>query len=425
VNSASEKIIPHIVEQHREETAHLLIQRWNLLTGSDVRLWALVRLDERLAAHVDGLRVAGKFGMELAWNAAVEQGFCGPDSFAAFLLSLEQKNVDGFMQALVETPSPAATKVAAAAYGWTSSQFLQGTIKNLLASDIPFYRQIGITACALHRVDPGAALSSATQDENIPLRARALKTAGELGRSDLLPLCEALVTHQDAAIRFWAAWSTALMGSQNSVACLGEFGLQPGPHQWRALNLLLKALPVPEAHVYLQTVSQSIQQHPTDLRALIHGASVTGDPFYIPWLIKQMDDLKLTRLAGEAFSFITGLDLAYLDLTRTPPEDFESGPNDDPDDPNVDLDPDDNLPWPDPVKIAQWWQQNQQRFQNGSRYFMGAPVTRQHCIHVLKEGYQRQRIAAAQYLCLLQPGSVLFPTSAPAWRQQRLLAKMV
>jgi hypothetical protein len=55
---------------------------------------------------------------------------------------------------------------------------------------------------------------------------------------------------------------------------------------------------------------------------------------------------------------------------------------------------------------------------------MGQPVTKEHCIHVLKTGYQRQRILAAQYLCLLERGTPLFNTSAPAWRQQRLLAKM-
>jgi hypothetical protein len=55
---------------------------------------------------------------------------------------------------------------------------------------------------------------------------------------------------------------------------------------------------------------------------------------------------------------------------------------------------------------------------------MGQPVTKEHCIQVLKTGYQRQRILAAQYLCLLEPGTPLFNTAAPAWRQQRLLAAM-
>ena len=96
----------------------------------------------------------------------------------------------------------------------------------------------------------------------------------------------------------------------------------------------------------------------------------------------------------------------------------------DPADENVDMDLDEGLPFPDVEKIQAWWDKNSHRFQPGTRYFMGAPVTREHCIDVLKNGYQRQRILAAHYLCLLDPGTPLFNTSAPAWRQQKLLAQM-
>ena len=61
----------------------------------------------------------------------------------------------------------------------------------------------------------------------------------------------------------------------------------------------------------------------------------------------------------------------------------------------------------------------------GARYFMGAPVTREHCLDVVKNGYQRQRVLAAHYLCLLEPGTPLFNTSAPGLAgSQRLLAKI-
>ena len=163
---------------------------------------------------------------------------------------------------------------------------------------------------------------------------------------------------------------------------------------------------------------------PANKRLLIQGAGIAGDAQYLPWLIGQMADDAFARLAGESFSMITGLDLAYLDLDRKPPGDFEAGPTENPEDENVEMDPDDSLPWPDQAKIQQWWAVNGRRFQPGVPYFMGAPVTREHCIQVLKEGYQRQRIAAAEYLCLLTPGTPLFNTRAPAWRQQRWLAKM-
>ena len=121
---------------------------------------------------------------------------------------------------------------------------------------------------------------------------------------------------------------------------------------------------------------------------------------------------------------ITGADLVGLSLDQPRPEGFESGPNDNTEDENVDMDPDEGLPWPAPDKVERWWAVNSHRFGKGQRYFVGAPVTHGHCIDVLKDGYQVQRILAAHYLCLLTPGTPLFNTSAPVWRQQRLLRRI-
>ena len=100
------------------------------------------------------------------------------------------------------------------------------------------------------------------------------------------------------------------------------------------------------------------------------------------------------------------------------------GPSDDPDDDDVELPEDIALPWPDVERIKAWWMEHRSEFTPGQKLFLGKPITPEHCIHVLKTGYQRQRVIAAHYRCLIQPGTVLFPTSAPAWRQQKLLAAM-
>jgi uncharacterized protein (TIGR02270 family) len=273
----------------------------------------------------------------------------------------------------------------------------------------------------MHRVDPGAILTQLVAHPEQPLRARALQAAGELGRRDLRSVCENYLAEKDLTCRFWAAWSAVLLGNRgNALDVLKTFSSLTNPFQEEALQLVLKVLPSSDAHTLLKTLAQAADQY----RHLIRGVGMVGDPYYVPWLIKQMDDPKFARLAGEAFSFITGLDLAYLDLERDAPEGIELGPNDDPEDDDVAMDEDDNLPWPDPIKIQAWWDANNSTFINGERYFMGAQVTREHCVQILKDGYQRQRLAAAQYLCLLEPGTQLFPIGAPAWRQQRWLSKM-
>ena len=420
VHAISHHPILLVVQQHVEESALLHNTRCLLTWAPHVKLHQLRRLDNRIAAHLDAVAVAGELGWKLC-EAASEDPNAGT-VFAATERAIEDKKLPALSKLLALAEAmPEAQPGLISAFGWASAQFLQGTIKSLLASDNAFQRQIGIAACAMHQVDPGVALVAAVVDSDASLRARALRVAGETGRRDLLPLCIKALGDKDAACQFWAAYATALLGEQGkAMEVLQNFVARPGPFQFRALQLLLKFIAVPQANELLKGLARD----PANIRLLIQGAGIAGDPYYVPWLIKQMADLKLTRLAGEAFTFITGLDLAYLDLDRKPPDNFESGPNDDPDDPDVSMDEDDSLPWPDPVKIQAWWDTHKSRFTDGTRYFMGAPVTRAHCIQVLKDGYQRQRIAAALYLCLLQPGTKLFPTKAPAWRQQCWLADL-
>src|SRR5664279_5087615 len=100
-----------------------------------------------------------------------------------------------------------------------------------------------------------------------------------------------------------------------------------------------------------------------------------GDPEAIPWLIQQMKPLPLARLAGEAFTMITGADLAYRDLEGKPPEGFIAGAGEDPKDENVQMDPDDNLPWPEPPLLHKWCDQPHGQFPNVTRHLPGKPMT--------------------------------------------------
>jgi uncharacterized protein (TIGR02270 family) len=253
------------------------------------------------------------------------------------------------------------------------------------------------------------------------VRAQALRTAGEVGRIDLAEACASSAKDADLDCRFWGSWSSVILGDRTrGLEALQQRGTQDAVRGRLALALALQTMGLGAAHKFLQNVGSD----PAMLRTLIYGSGIAGDAKYLPWLINHMKAVPTARLAADSFSLIAGADLSALNLFGPQPVGFEAGPNDDPDDPNVELDPDDALPWPDVSKVERWWAANSSRFHAGTRYFMGAPVTREHCIDVLRRGYQPQRTLAAQYLCLLDPGTPLFNTSAPAWRQQRLLAKM-
>jgi uncharacterized protein (TIGR02270 family) len=419
---AGARTVPHIVEQHCEETAFLLVQRWSLLAGPAVGIRALGRLDERLAAHLDGLRVAGKFGRQVAGQTASVPGAAGPDLFAAAVLALEAGDLPGFTALSGTAPVPAYTQRGlVAALGWVSANALRGIGSALLDDPLPLNKAFGLYACSLHRVDPGKRLETALASADAALRACALHCAGEAGRPGRLRACRAALTDSDAGCRHAAARSAILLGDRTtSVDALAELAIRPGGIPQLCLDVLVKRMETGAVHALLKNLTGQ----PSSVRLVVRGAGLCGDPRYIPWLIETSTVSPLARLAGEAFCNVTGANLEEGHLNRPPPRHFSSGPTDNPADDDVAMDEDDGLPWPDPGKLQAWWKVNQGRFRPGVRYFMGAPPTVEHCTKVLREGYQRQRAAAAEYLCLLTPGTPLFPTSAPAWRQQRWLRQM-
>ncbi len=164
-----------------------------------------------------------------------------------------------------------------------------------------------------------------------------------------------------------------------------------------------------------------LSENPGTIRLSIAGAGILGFPSLIPQLIEQMSVLPLARVAGEAFTMITGVDLAYHDLDSKAPEDFEAGPNEDPKDDNVDMDPDEGLPWPNAPLIAQWWSKHQNDFCPTVSYLLGKPERSAEM--VLRTGRQRQRAAAALDLAVSSPGKPLFEVRAPGFRQIQLLSQ--
>jgi len=409
-----------VVEQHLDDARVLWSIRAALTSSPHVELKRLLRFDERLVAHLDGLVLAGADGGHLASRTLENPS---PASmFVASVLALKSGDVSGLAKlSAVAAAEPDAARGMVSAFGWVPRSDLADIVKRCLNGDRPFLRFLGIAACAVQRVDPGAPLLEQSISADSDVQARALRAIGELGKRDMIDIARGRVSDDDAACNFWAAWSAVLLGDRGrALEALTETAFLEGPYCDRAFRLALQAMRPAAAHAVLQHLGNS----PDKRRRLIQGSGIAADPQYVSWLIKHMAQNKTAQVAGEAFSIVTGADLALLDLERKPPENVESGPNDDAQDPNVDMDPDGDLPWPDVEKVEKWWAANESRFQKGTRYFMGKPVTREHCIDVLKNGYQRQRILAAHYLCLLEPGTPLFNTSAPAWRQQRLLAAM-
>ncbi|MCK6499019.1 MAG: TIGR02270 family protein, partial [Nitrospira sp.] len=267
------------------------------------------------------------------------------------------------------------------------------------------------------RQDPGVVLESTLSSTDLWLKARSLKAVGELGRNDLLPVVKSNLNSEDPTSRFWAAWSGALLGEPSAIPVLQRLAEQGGERAESACAMALRRMPLQAAHEW----QRELAGRPETLRMAVQALGVIGDPAGIPWLIERMAKPEVARVAGESFTMITGTDLAYEDLEGEKPEGFEAGPTENPEDENIEIDPDEDLPWPNPQLVERWWASHRLGFTNGTRYLLGKPMTVDWFNEVLRTGKQRQRTAAAIELSMREPGRPLFNTSAPGFRQQVLL----
>ncbi|MGH8498653.1 MAG: TIGR02270 family protein, partial [Methylococcales bacterium] len=363
-------VIPHIIDQHAEEAAFLWLLRDRAVSAPHYNLKDLAKLDNRVEAHIDGLRIAGDHGWEATQNnlTAKEPG----EVFVAGVLALEDTKIER-LNVLYQTveQAPETVRGFISAFGWVEPQNLCGKVNGLLVSAKPLWRRVGIAACAIHRTDPGIFLDQCLNDDNPQLRARAARAAGELGRTDLKPVLLDQVNQQNSGAGFWSAWSAVRLGDRgkgldalrNRIIAGNDFSVQALQMACRVLDLatvkeLLKVLVANENRI----------------GEAIVGAAASGDPVYMPWLIKQMESPKLARVAGEAFSFISGVDIAYEDLEGELRSQETAGPTEDPADEDVDMDPAEDLPVPDPILMERWWTQQQHNFQPHVRYLSGRPV---------------------------------------------------
>jgi len=405
--------IPSIVEQHAQEAVFLSSLRQQAVCAPHYSLRDLVKLDYRLDANLDGLRLAEDFGWKLCEGLLETEGAAGV--FTSAVVAISSGNEARIQQVVgLATTTSNLSRGLAASLGWLPLAQVRPYINKFLAAGVPAIRRVGIAAAAIHREYPGPALLEAMDATDPFLKARALRAAGELGRGDLLEAAELYLDSEDEAVRFAGAWSSALRnGTPRAIRTLKAISDLGGRFSEDALEVAMRRMEFGPAKAWQQHLSQNASK----LRLAIAGAGALGDPELIAWLIQQMSQPTLARVAGEAFILITGVDIVKEHLDAGPPEGFDAGPDDNPANENVASDPDENLPWPAPVLIQSWWNDHADQFQSDTRYLLGKPITEEWAAEVLRANRQRQRAAAALELAIRQPRTPLFNIKAPGFRQ--------
>jgi uncharacterized protein (TIGR02270 family) len=411
----SRLVNPTTLIQHAADGAFLWILRDRAVASPRYRMRNLLALDQRIEANREGLLLADEDG----W-AACRDGLASGDAgeiFAAAVVAFSTLRADR-MRAACEVALAAedGQRALIAALAWLPFEPLAPILQRLAAGADARLRRVALRAIGIHRQDPFDALQAALSHDDPGVVSAAARGLGECRRRDAVPLLLAHLDCAPPAARFSLACSLSLLGHREALALLAPTAEAGGVEAMAAVEVLLRALPLAQGRQMLSSLSG----RPGRERLVIAGTGILGDPLAVPWLIAKMADPALCRIAGEAFSLITGADLEHLDLDRS--EAGEDRPDEDEGDAEDRVHPDDQeLPVPDPVRVEAWWGGQASSMPKGVRHLCGRPIAAGSLVEVLRHGYQRQRRAAALEWVLHREDALFFDVRQRSDGQQRVL----
>ena len=397
-----------ILRLHAENAGFVASQLRLGQDGPNFRLVEIFDLECRLAGHLDALVMGRDAGLDLALETlaiAAEYG----EVFTAFHLCLHHRP-DLALERIAPAEALLWDQVAAlgAAAAWCAPDLLAARMRDWITGHDPMATWIALDVCGSRRVDPKGHLKPLLSHRDPRVAARAMQLAAELGRSDLAPDLTRLIEAADPDLRFWAAWAAALLGDRRAAPpALAALVTPETPA--RQARMTAELLPLVLDDRATRTAIARLMSQPLTERWGIVATGAFGAADTLDWLLREMAEPALSRIAGAAFCQITGAKLGpqSLELAEFP---------DDPDDPVVAGCPQESfieakLYWPDPDKLAGWLAPNRARFIPQTRFLHGvAAWTIQPPIEAVATCQLDQRATALE-LAARAPDAAL-----PNWR---------
>jgi len=415
--------IASTVDQHREAALSLVSRRAKAVEEWHYSLSDIVGLDDQLDGHRFALLDAGVAAFDATTPAEIDD----EEVFLIAVLSAAEES-DAACQKLVDDVwSNAGQRLFVVnALAWLDWEFVAGVVKKLLHSEESKLRVIGLSVSRLHGRRPSPDLGQLSESGTSSMQADCLRVIGDLSVLELFPSVPPLLSHSDLAVRIAASEAIVLrhrassLESHNTAAveCLMEAVYSGASDSLSAARMLMSTLDVTAACEIIQQLGGD----EASARLAVQCAGWLGIPDSVPWLLQMMSQPAFARVAGESFYRITGLRLDQRPYEGDWPDGFEAGPNDDPEDENVEMDEDENLPWPEVGPIAEWWEQNRSRFKSNVRYLLGFELDNEEWLRkVLVLGRQRERATAALELAIRNPTEPLFNVEEHGRRQMKKL----
>jgi len=398
--------------EHASAASFLWMLRRRAVGAPHYKLKHLALLDARLSGHLEGLRMGGTASVRQLREALAnaDHGTVFAWAYLAFFMRDRGLMREALQLALAvdEGVDPLVSALA-----WLPQAAVTTALERLGRSAVPAHRRIALAVFGAKRIDAGPLVTASVIDPDPMLRACALRAAGLTRRHDLLERVVDATRDSDPTCRLLAAKASALLGRPDASALLDLATHASSPWARPATELAVRCGSLEQGRDLIRALVAAGRA-----RRAIVAIGELGDPASIPWLLEQMRHPVRARVAGEAFSSITGADLGYLGLKQDP---VELGDETEAD--ALDIEEDRDLPWPDPGRVTSWWEREHRRVSSGSRFLCGRALNADGLIDVLRHGYQRDRRRAAfELACRGAATAVVFAVDDRSDRQTRRLA---
>lgn len=414
-SQAAALVMWDVVEDHLEEAA-FLHEQWEVARISPHYTAAEVASgpEERLLANLDGLVVPGLPVAERLLVPALGDPELGRSFSAAWALTAIEGGLPLLLEALDWT-DPHQRGAAARGLELSLAPGLdEALLRDLEAGGPPDRRSALLRAMAFRRWPLDGALLGSLDLEN-PETQRAVLRARWTRPGVSRPVLDSALKSHDAATRDAAISHGLALRVRAAWDACREAAAAPGPeaaHAWLLHSLLGEdsALAPVEAGL----------GDPATRKAALWALGFSGRPRAVELLLPHLADEAAGRVAGEAFSAITGVALVK-ELAKPPVPAGDGEEEAQRQAPEADF-IEEHLPVPEPEAVAAWWAQHRRRFDPRQRYLDGKPLTAEVLAAGLDQGPMRRRAALALELRLRTGGEMDLETDAWVRAQEKLQA---
>ncbi len=406
-----------IVEEHLDEAA-FLYRQWESALRSPAVALADVACgpEELLLAQLDALAVAGGLAADRLLVPALAGDDEGKAFAAAFVLAARAEGVPLVLEALAEAAPPMRAAMERALQVLPVRD-LGAQLRAQMEKAAPAARLAIAGALVARREDPGIAVRAWDAAEEV----LGLRAVSVLGKSSEAHRVAGFLRSKEPQVRAAAMEVGVVMGLREAwSAC--ERAVAERDAEF-AVAARLRALSG-DAEAVKPLLEASVE--PRLARHAVLALGLTGRVAAADALVDLMGG-SLGRLAGEAFSAITGLRMEGAYVAEEPPEREEPIPFEE-EDLEADLvpGPEARLPLPDGEAVARWWRgggkgsgKGERRlFDSGRRYLCGRPFTCGALLEEIAGGPMRRREALALELAIRTRGQAQVDVFALSSRQR-------